>query len=94
MIFSYITFITKFHCTFKKLTLLIQRYLINNYELNDHNVSNKNDNNNNDDDDDDDNDKSSIGRLQFFSASFFLTKARPKQWIFFSKFYGTGMNFF
>ena len=38
MIFSYITFITKFHCTFKKLTLLIQRYLIN-YELNEHNVS-------------------------------------------------------
>ena len=29
MIFSYITFITKFNCTFKKLTLLIQRYLIN-----------------------------------------------------------------
>ena len=29
MTFSYITFITKFNCTFKKLTLLIQRYLIN-----------------------------------------------------------------
>ena len=29
MIFSYITFIIKFNCTFKKLTLLIQRYLIN-----------------------------------------------------------------